>query len=182
MKRTLSIILALMLCLSLCACGGSKNDNTDNNTETTTNAPEATMSKDDMLSIAKTVNADNILNDIGGNKAKAKTYIDSVYCITGHVLEIEENYAIVLAADTGDWNDVIHSDDWYGYAEEAVFRVYFSTEELIKLNKCENIQFVGKITNITTFEYHSIEPLSLEVTDAFLVQTDVEYLGHYRLG
>lgn len=29
MKKALSLILALMLCLTLCACGGEKNENTD---------------------------------------------------------------------------------------------------------------------------------------------------------
>ena len=165
MKKALSLILALVLCLSLCACGG-----------------ESKLTKEDLLAKAQTVNADDILNEIGGNKARAAKYIDSVYCITGHVLEIEENYAIVLAADTGDWNDHIHSDDWCAYALLAVFRVYLPTEELAELNKCENIQFVGKIESITTFAYAAIEPLSLEITNAFLVQKGVEYQGRNRLG
>lgn len=175
MKKALSLILALVLCLSLCACGGG-------DTEESTNSSESIKTKEELLAGAQTVKADDILNDIGGNKARAAKYVDTVYCITGHVLEIEENYAIVLAADTGDWNNVIHSDDWYAYAELAVFRVYLPTEELAELNKCENIQFVGKIESITTFTYHAIEPLSLEVTNAFLVQKGVEYQGRNRLG
>lgn len=165
MKKLIALLLAGVLCFSLCACGKGK-----------------TLTKEELLAKAQTVNADDILNDIGGNKARAAKYVDSVYCITGHVLEIEENYAIVLAADTGDWNDVIHSDDWYAYAELAVFRVYLPTEELAELNKCENIQFVGKVESVTTFTYAKFEPLSLEITNAYLVQKDVEYQGRYRLG
>ena len=170
MKRLFALILALIICLPLCACGEKQE------------AGEKQETKEELLAKAKTVKADELLNEIGGNKARANTYIGSVYCITGHVLEINDDHAIVLAADTGDWNDNTHSDDWYAYAELAVFRVYLPTEELAVLDKCENIQFVGKITGVTTFKYHAIEPMSLEVTNAYLVQTGVVYQGHYRLG
>lgn len=167
MKKYVALILALVLCLSMCACGEKGN---------------STKTKEELLAEAKTAKADDILNDIGGNKARAAQYVDEVYCITGHVLEIADDYAIVLAADTGDWNSVVHSDDWYGYAQEVVFRVYLPTTELAELDKCENIQFVGKIESVTTFEYHAIEPISLEITNAFLVQRGVDYQGRYRLG
>lgn len=142
--------------------------------------PEPTLTKEEMLIIATTLNADTLLNEIGGNRAKAPSYVGNTYCITGHVSDIESDYCIVLAADTGDWNDHIHCDGWYAYAYNALFRVYLPTEELVKLSLCENIQFVGKLTNTETFTYYDMESLALDITNAYLVKENVEYQGRYR--
>jgi hypothetical protein len=131
MKKIFALLLAAIMCLSFIACGNTQQ----------TNSPIKT--KDELLKEAKVVKADELLNEIGGNKAKAATYVGSIYCITGHVVEIEEDHCLLLGADTGDWNNVIHSDDWYAYAELAMFRVYLPAEELAKLNKCENV-FIGR--------------------------------------
>lgn len=172
MKKKIMLGLAMVLCsFSLCACGDSAGDTSTENQK----------SMEDLLSEAKKVNADEILNDIGGNKARANSYIGSSYCITGHILEIEEEYCLVLAADTGDWNKYVHSDDWSAYAQGAMFRVYLSTDELAKLDKCENIEFVGEITGVESMEYHAIEPMCLEVTNAYLVNENVTYEGRDRL-
>lgn len=166
-KRILAILICSSVLCGLCACG-NKEENIK-------------LSKEEMLVNATTVNADELLNEIGGNKAKAQSYVGSTYCITGHVLEIENDYCLVLGADTGDWNNVVHSDDWQGYAELVMFKVYLPTEELAKLDKCENIQFVGEITNTETFTYAKIEPLGIEVSNAYLVKENVKYEGKDRL-
>ncbi|MBQ7303520.1 MAG: hypothetical protein IJW75_01195 [Alphaproteobacteria bacterium] len=98
-NKLLTGIMAIILAFGLCACGGGTST-------------ESQKSMEDLLSEAEKFNADEILNDIGGNKARANSYIGSSYCITGHILEIEEEYCLVLAADTGDWNKYVHSDDW----------------------------------------------------------------------
>ena len=53
MKKTISLLLALVMCLSLCACGGSNSDTPDTPETTETTAPEEVkMSKDEMLDVA----------------------------------------------------------------------------------------------------------------------------------
>ena len=168
-KRILAVLMCVSILCSLCACGKTEEESAE------------VLTKEEILQNATTLNADTLLNEIGGNKAKAQTYVGNTYCITGHVLDVESDYCLVLAADTGDWNDVIHSDDWYAYAELAMFRVYLPTEELVKLKKCENIQFVGKLTNTETITYAKIEPLALDITNAYLIEENVKYQGHYRL-
>ena len=175
MKRFVALLLSVTIIIGLVGCGSSSTPNGSESTE------KQIASKEELLAEATTVTADELLNEIGGNKAKAASYVGKTYCITGHVLEVEGDYAIVLAADTGDWNDVVHSDDWYEYAELAVFHVYLSNDELCQLEKCENIQFVGTITDTGTCEYAAIEPLYLDVSNAYLVETNVEYQGRYAL-
>lgn len=168
-KRILAVLMCVSILCSLCACGKTEEESAE------------VLTKEEMLQNATTLNADTLLNEIGGNKAKAQTYVGNTYCITGHVLDVESDYCLVLAADTGDWNNVVHSDDWQGYAELVMFKVYLPTEELAKLDKCENIQFVGEITNTETFTYAKIEPLGIEVSNAYLVKENVKYEGKDRL-
>lgn len=175
MKKFVALLLGTILIIGLVGCGSSSESGESGATV------KQAASKEELLAEAETVTADEPLNEIGGNKAKAASYVGKTYCITGHVLEVEEDYAIVLASDTGDWNDIIHSDDWYAYAEAAVFHVYLSNDEFCQLENCENIQFVGTITDTGTCEYAAIEPLYLDVSNAYLVETNVDYQGHYRL-
>ena len=175
MKKLIALLLGIVLTIGIVGCGSNSASGEGETSE------KQVASKEELLAEAETVTADELLNEIGGNKAKAASYVGKTYCITGHVLEVEEDYVIVLASDTGDWNDVIHSDDWYAYAELAVFHVYLSNDELCQLENCENIQFVGTITDTGTCEYAAIEPLYLDVSNAYLVKTNVEYQGRYRL-
>ncbi len=175
MKKLVALLLSAILIIGLVGCGSISGSDEGETTE------KQTASKEELLAEAETVTADELLNEIGGNKAKAASCVGKTYCITGHVVEVEEDYAIVLASDTGDWNNIIHSDDWYAYAEAALFHVYLSNDELCQLEKCENIQFVGTITDTGTCKYYEIEPLYLDVSNAYLVKTNVDYQGRNRL-
>ena len=165
--------------LSLVACG-SLQDHTNTAEDASHDNEESVMSKEELLEIAQTITADALLNEIGGNKAEAKGYIGKTYCITGHVSEIEEEYAMVLASDNGDWNQYVHQSnkhDWEWYAEGMMFHVYLPAEELARLEECENIEFVGTITDTGSFEHHKAELYYLKIYNAFLVEENVEYKG-----
>lgn len=167
MKRVLSFVLALMMCLSLCACGGGSTK---------------TLSKDEMLANATTAFAHEITLDIAGNKARAEGYIGKTYCITGHICKIEDDYCMVLARSVdGDHCQNIHSDGWYAFNCNTVFLVHLSTEELANLNLCDGIEFVGVIDAVGTQEYHAIkDQIYLEFNAAYYIGT-AEYEGKYRL-
>ena len=163
-KKIICFILMCITCLSLCACGGSK------------------ASKEDMLLNATMVYAHDITLDIAGNKAKAKNYEGKTYHITGHVLEIEENYCLVIAKSVeGDNHEYLHSDDWYGFNCDTVFKVFLTTEELANINLCDGIEFVGIIDEVGTQKYHAIEDqIYLSFKNAYYIAS-TEYEGGYRL-
>lgn len=125
MKKAISLLLALVMCLSLCACGGGSNapDTTDAPTETT-EPEEVKMSKEEMLNIA--VEIDDYRTEMKDNIARAEAkYVGNVYYITGHVSDIS--------------NDHLNVGD---------FTVYLPKEDIIKFSTGQKITVVGKIDSI----------------------------------
>ena len=130
MKKVLSLILALVMCLSLCACGGGSDNNKDNTNNTSKNPETTTMSKDDMLSAATAVCSDQIDNDTFENKAKAtQLYCNKVLKVTGFVVSIEEDHIKL-------------GDDFY--AGVTVIDVYLPIEDLAMLEKGQLVTIVGQ--------------------------------------
>lgn len=166
MKKVLLWILTLALSLGLCACGEDGKE----------------LSKGEMLAEATTAFAHEITLDIAGNKARAKSYEDRIYRITGHICEIEEDYCLVVARSVdGDNSSHIHSDGWYGFNCDTVFKVHLSTKELANLNLCDGIEFVGVVNKVGTREYHAVkDQIYLEFENAYYLGS-AEYEGQYRL-
>jgi len=80
MKRALSLILALILCLSLCACGGGVRD------------IEGKMTKEEMLAAAQSFDTNKFNDDCNNNIVQAKEkYIGNIYRRTVLVTEIQED-------------------------------------------------------------------------------------------
>lgn len=144
MKKTILLLLALVLCLSMCACGGNAATQTDVSAEETVSQPdiehdssetEATaentvpeepqMTKEEMLQVA--VEIDDYRTEMMDNIARAEAkYVGNVYYITGHVSDIS--------------NDHLNVGD---------FTVYLPTEDIIKVSTGQKITVVGKIDSVS---------------------------------
>ena len=160
MKKPLSLILALVLCLSLCACGGGNDTPVTNDT----NAPvEAVPTKDELLAQAQAVDYTTIHNDSIENLAKAKSlYCNATLKLDGTIWEIKEDHVR------------IGNGLYWGVS------VYLPTEELIALELGQRIVVVGKTTDeIIEEEYEAFgytETLSLyQMPEAYLVDDHFEY-------
>ena len=121
MKRALSIVFALTLCLSLCACGSQKSP-----------------SKESFLDAATSCDFTTLYNDQVENPARAKSYCGQIYKVTGYIESISEDSVTVVPIDT----------PFSGLMRAVNIRVYFSNEDMLQLSKFAAINFVGKVEEI----------------------------------
>lgn len=145
MKRTIAILLALILLLSLAACGG---DSPSEEAETLL-SEETELSMDELLAKAQPLSILELNEEIRDNKARAlSTYKDGVYTIWGIVSDINTDSVEIKA----------------GYDYKRV-RVFLPIEELIEIDTNSVIQVVGTITDIQeetrqlssyTFDYNIV--------------------------
>lgn len=126
--------------------------------------------------------ADEITLDIAGNKASAQAYEGKTLCITGHILDVEEDYCSVIARTVdGDGHRFSHSDEWYDFNCDVAFLVYLPSEDLANLNLCDGIEFVGVVDEVGTRKYFAIEDqIYLTFRNAYYIKT-VDYEGTYLL-
>lgn len=156
MKKAISLLLVLVMCLSLCACGGGNNtsDTTD------TKAPEETVpTKEELLAQALAVDYTTINNDSFENLAKAKSlYCNAALKLDGTIYEIKEDHVRIGNGLT--WG----------------VSVYLPTEDLIALEKWQRIVVVGKTTDEIIEEANHTGTLSLyQMPAAYLVDDYFEY-------
>ena len=138
MKKSISLLLALVLCLSMCACAG-------NDTPETTEAPidETKISKEDLLAAATPMTQD-IVEQILADKNYAKTLISNTYTFTGCVRAEEESYVgVAIIVPTADGSLM-----GYDYHSALSFYVYLPAEELEGIGYDDDITIVGKITDV----------------------------------
>ena len=145
MKNALSLLLALVMCLSLCACGGG------NDAPETTDAPaeaaseEVKMSKDEMLNLATPLTRDEIEKSIS-NIAFAQSLIGNIYTFGGDVFSVAEDHAIVTFHITDEQGA-------YGTAANVmVANLYLPLEELISLENRQRLSFVGRLDDVSTHD------------------------------
>ena len=73
MKRIITLMLTVAMCISLCSCGS--------------------MSKEKMLENAQEITTKQLLSDFRDNEAKAnQTYVGNTYILSGYVTEITDEY------------------------------------------------------------------------------------------
>lgn len=159
MKKTISLLLALVLCLSLCACGGG-NETPETEAPSETTAPEVTkITKEELLAQALAVDYTTINNDSFDNLAKAKSlYCNATLKLDGTVYEIKEDH--VRIGNGLSWG----------------VSVYLPAEELIDLEKWQRIVVVGKTTDEIIEEQSYAGTLSLyQMAEAYLVDDHFEY-------
>ena len=142
MKKAISLLLALVMCLSLCACGGGSD------TPETTEAPteEAKISKEELLSVAVPMTMDIVqqITATGTGKDFAKTLISNTYTFTGKVYAEEADYVGVgIKVPNADGELV-----GYDYYSSLSFYVYLPAEELASVRYDDTISFVGTITDV----------------------------------
>ena len=139
MKKTISLLLALVMCLSLCACGGG------NNTSETTEAPieETKITKEELLSTATPMTQD-IVEQILADKNYAKTLISNTYTFTGCVRAEEEGYVgVEIRVPTATGSTI-----GYDYHSTLSLYVYLPAKELEDVGYDDDITIVGKITDV----------------------------------
>lgn len=118
MKKTISLILAFVLCLSLCACGGEAS------------SARKTQTVDELLSNAIRIEIRSFLKQCDDNVVKASNEFEGKNCIIeGFVSEINK--------------DSIRISNEYLYVN-----VYLSTEEIIELQTEQYIEVVGTLENL----------------------------------
>ncbi len=127
MKKALSLILVLALCVGLCACGGGNE---------TPNTTEATAPQFDVAN-AITETPRHIFKEVEANQAKA---MQNTYLFEVVVGEITDKYF-----EGGD-NSATVGNTTYLAANNV--RVCLPIEELAQLNKGETVAIVGKITEV----------------------------------
>ena len=152
MKKAISLLLTLILCLSLCACGDT-----------------AKMTKEDMLAVAEEVNAKQI-NDDYDNQARAKQlYCGKTLKITGKVEEIHEDY-ILLGGATENYCPAVwvylSTDDLVLLEQGQQITIVGQTET--ELRKAAD--FWAMLGAESDF---------LEMKQAYLVETIFEVTGRY---
>ena len=156
MKQVISLLLALVLCLSLCACGGGNDTPVTNDT----NVPvEAVPTKEELLAQALAVDYTTINNDSFENLAKAKSlYCNATLKLDGTIYEIKEDHVRIGNGLT--WG----------------VSVYLPTEDLIALEKWQRIVVVGNTTDEIIEETNHAGTLSLyQMPAAYLVDDYFEY-------
>ena len=165
MKKTISLLLALVMCLSLCACGGGNSDTPDTSNTAETTAPEVkTMTKEEMLEQAVTVDKTTIQNDTIENIVKAKSmYCNAVLLLEGNVSEIKQDHIV------------------FGNSDFSI-DVYLPEEDLINLRSGQKIVVVGQTTDTieettATFEGFSYSTYHYSMPNAYLVQDKFEVTG-----
>ena len=154
MKKAISLLLALVLCLSLCACGGG-NDAPD----TDAPAEETAMTKEEMLAQASVWDASAFEEAMASNPLNAKEeFIGKIYTHTLSVQSITEEY---FAAGS--------------------YKLYAPIDELKKLATDQSISIVGIVTDTTktteTAFGYSYDTYGIVMENVYVVNDIFEFSG-----
>ena len=160
MKKILALLLAAVMCLSLAACGG---DGTDNKTEN--EATNEAVSNEDIWNSAEEISAEKLWENIGGNAAKAETYVGKTLKITGTVIEIEKDNCYIMS-HANENSTINHFEDGVKFDCEFGIRVYLEAEELAELNIGDVITFAGVVDSTGDEEYGVAEAIVLYFKNA----------------
>ena len=170
MKKTISLLLALVMCLSLCACGGGNDTPETTEAPTETTAPEEVkLSKDELLAIAEPLTQD-VVAKIFENNAFAKTLESKTYTFEATVWATEFDYVEVYI-------ESIEGDDGkkYRYNHDGLyFCLYLPTEELLEVSKGDSFKFVGKVAEVqsvsSSLEGVEAKGIAMIMHDAYIIE------------
>ena len=136
MKKTLSLILALMLCLSLCACGGKAENEIPKETEQENEVPK----EEKIAEIASVADFRMIYNECKENIVAAKDdYVGKAYKFAGIVKSINEE-SITVAPKTFPT---------YPYGSWYYVEITMSKEDIKKVSDQQIVNVAGEISDLT---------------------------------
>ena len=139
MKKSISLLLALVMCLSLCACGGGNDTPETTEAPTETTAPEnTTLSKEELDALAVPFTEEDIRNSVS-NFAVASSFVGNVYSFEGIVRHVS-NDCVSLE---------VYIDDSLENMSLQNATVYLPTEVLVELQFGQRVQVVGKISSVS---------------------------------
>ena len=166
MKKAISLLMVLVVCLSLCACGGGTDDHEATETPTETTAPEvAKLTKDELLAKASSITNDEAKSALS-NPAFANSLVGNTYIIYGKVWNIEVDH-LVIEIHTEDENG-----NKYTYGGDSLqIHAYIPNEDLIKASLGSMVTVVGEINSLEQVkeEYNYVDASALIMENAYLV-------------
>lgn len=163
MKKIISLFLALVMCLSLCACGGSNTkskdpttatqnhvasteDNTENSNE------EFAVSTEEVLENAIVINAYNFYQEAAGNIVRAENeYNEKAVLFWDQIIEIQKEYVVV-----GKYNTQI--------------KVFLTTEDIMEVSMGQYVLVAGMVNNISLGQNFSLPYVSMDMPQGYLVK------------
>lgn len=147
MKRIITLLLTVAMCIALCACGGNGG-----------------MSKEKMLEIAQELDIADISTTFSQNEARAKeTYVGNTYTVSGYIENITSDYCVIEKKGPSTTNYEL--------------RVYLSKDDLVKVNTGEKILVVGEITALESIIEYPIAEQFAEMKNAYLIDNNFEITG-----
>ena len=145
MKKALSLILVLVLCVGLCACN-KPGEETEG------------MTKDKMITSATILKCGQLHEDYNENIVNAnEKYIGKAFKVTGWIFDISVDHISLTPLVPG-----VDGTTFEGCS------VYLENEDLKKVKKGEIITVVGEIS-----AYHSSNMFAIEMRNAYLVDNVV---------
>lgn len=170
MKKAISLILALVMCLSLCACGDSKNLEKADATTATNATTTAAMTKDEMINAAAALDCAAILSDYENNPINAKeNHTGKVFSFDGYVEEITSTSATIIPMVTP------HK---YGTASVALY-LTLDADDIKKLSTNSVLTFVGQVSDVTGRRGQSWG-VGLEMNTGYLIDDTVAFEGKVK--
>jgi len=141
MKRTLSLVLALIMCLGLCACGGSKtnNEKVEGASASETEPPIETISFDDLIADTE-------------NTAKQQLNVGKKADIFGQVKTIKSDYCMV---------QLFHKESHHA-------KIMLPTEVLAEM---EIDQIIAVTAIVDSIQYSNYVFKADELADLSLIET-----------
>ena len=161
MKKALSLILALVLCLSLCACGKS-----------------TAITKEGMLESAETTDLNTITTVTNDNLAKAtQKYCNKTLKVTGFIIDIEADH-IRLACDAiygrPGMDVYLPSEEIAELSQNQLITVVGKTTEAIK-------ERTHTVAGYDWIEKYYEMPQAYLVDDSFEVKVTIDDQGKLAL-
>ena len=148
-KRLTAVVLSAVIALSVCACGGgAKPAETTKTVESTeTILEETALSKEELLNIAKKVDAIDINNDTFDNVVSAKQkYCNTVLMINGVVRSIAEDHI-----------------EFGGQYTDHLIDVYLPLDEIAELKTKQAINVVGETSDEVIKVSQNYSPYTADV-------------------
>ena len=148
MKKVLSLLLALVMCLSLAACGSNDtngNSSTEQQRENNSEQQESSnvITKEEMISNAQPLTQDEI-DKSWTNAAFAKSLIGNTYTFVGEISLIKEDHAVINSFFFEEYNTFTTGG--------IDANVYLPLDELISLENQQKVSFVGILDDVISYE------------------------------